>query len=56
MTVKDADIPSGKDKAQLIKVTLNNTNSKIKKIRIGIDKDAKVTNVYVKDVNIKSVK
>ena len=34
----------------------NNTNSKIKKIRIGIDKDAKVTNVYVKDVNIKSVK
>lgn len=56
VTVKDADIPSGKDKAQLIKVTLNNTNSKIKKIRIGIDKDAKVTNVYVKDVNIKSVK
>lgn len=55
VTITDDKIPLGSDKAEIVKVTLNNTGDKIVKIKIGVETPGKATNVAIKDIKVKSL-
>lgn len=55
VTITEDKIPLGSDKAEIVKVTLNNAGDKIIKIKIGVETPGKATNVAIKDIKVKSL-